>query len=311
MNSCSIVSLKIIILIHEKHFVQSSLIILGHRQILSHLYFSFSADCDNETTNWPIELKGKTSCNSGAARHMCGSNADALINKPSKRNYNNRKYGGSSSSIYRYRHTTPLPQYDTNSEQFSHGILITEPLHHPVPPPFDASYRVIGGVRVPGIGADTNVYGQHPMGERHGDATDIWKTYDRYGDQSDHQFENKFKHTTMTETDTDLTHMAHGDEMKEEEQPCTLACLANEYLCAESCMCISKFMRCDGIINCEEGEDEKDCTLTNEQIINEMKRECEVTEKHVMCPRTFACISTSFLCDGDDDCGKRKKNQLI
>lgn len=258
--------------------------------------FLFVADCDNETNEWSIDLKVKTLCNSGAARHMCGKKGATVYNRPVKRSFSSKNYGISGSSIYHYRHTTPLPQYDTNSEQFSHGTLhITEPLH-PVPPPFDASYRVIGGVRVPGIGADTDVYGSRTMGERHDDGTELWKSYDRYGEHLDHGYENTFKHSDMRDTEDDLMHMSHDDEVNDEEQPCTLVCLPNEYLCAESCVCISKFTRCDGVINCEEGEDEKDCTLTNEQIVNEMKAECEATEKHIMCPRTFACISTSFLC---------------
>lgn len=87
------------------------------------------------------------------------------------------------------------------------------------------------------------------------------------------------------------------------EQPCDLACVSTDFLCSRSCMCVPKFTRCDEEINCEDGEDEEDCTISNEEIIKTIKNECESTEKHVMCPRTFACIAQEFLCDGDDDCG--------
>lgn len=95
----------------------------------------------------------------------------------------------------------------------------------------------------------------------------------------------------------------HQFHQHQNDQPCHLACVATDFLCPRSCMCVPRFTRCDDEINCEEGEDEEDCSITNEEIIKSIKSECEATKEHVMCPKTFACIAQDFLCDGDDDCG--------
>lgn len=204
----------------------------------------------------------------------------------------------------------PFPHYDDNSpdqnsEQFSHGRFRLEPM----PPPFDASYRVIGGVRVPGIGLDSDIYGSRSMGERH-DVVDEWRPWDRYGDHTNlgHPIGIRPQHPVM-EPDHKVMQMPDDGSMDDDngehqaEQPCNLACVATEFLCSRSCMCVAKYTRCDEEINCEDGEDEENCTVSNEEIIKSFKNECEATEKHVMCPRTFACIAQEFLCDGDDDCG--------
>lgn len=49
--------------------------------------------------------------------------------------------------------------------------------------------------------------------------------------------------------------------------------------------------------NCELGEDEKECGAngTNEEIIEEIRAECLRSGLHVMCPRTFICISHNWL----------------
>lgn len=218
---------------------------------------------------------------------------------------------------YHNSRTTKIPvfydyeQYEQSSDedQFSHGILITEP--HPVPPPFDSSFRVLGGGRILSTGVDSNVYGSRTLGERHGDMSVEWKPWDRYGDQSElaHAIGMKSKHPIM-DGDNRILHMpdderADGDDETSDttEPPCTLRCLPMEYFCARSCQCVPKFTQCDGDQNCDFGEDEEDCSVSNEEIIKKIKSECEETDKHVMCPRTFACIAQEFLCDGDDDCG--------
>lgn len=138
---------------------------------------------DDDTTDWTVDLSKKKFSSSGAARQMYGSSAQRrqTTQKPFLSRHASRNHGSS------YLDTTNEPPYhlyddnspDQNSEQFSHGRLITEPLH-PMPPPFDASYRVIGGVRVPGIGLDSDIYGSRSMGERH-DSVDEWRPWDRYG----------------------------------------------------------------------------------------------------------------------------------
>lgn len=49
--------------------------------------------------------------------------------------------------------------------------------------------------------------------------------------------------------------------------------------------------------NCEFGEDEEECNAngTNEEIIDGIRTECRSTGLHVMCPRTFICISNNWL----------------
>lgn len=39
---------------------------------------------------------------------------------------------------------------------------------------------------------------------------------------------------------------------------------------------------------------------SNVEIIKNIKKECESSDHHVLCPKTFACIAKDFLCDGDN-----------
>lgn len=40
--------------------------------------------------------------------------------------------------------------------------------------------------------------------------------------------------------------------------------------------------------------------ISNIEIIRNIKKDCESSEHHVLCPKTFACIAKDFLCDGDN-----------
>lgn len=227
------------------------------------------------------------SSRSGAARQLFGSS--------SFRSGTVRRQTTSRRTIK----TTPKPsfheyydEYDDESGEAEHGEV------HQVAPPFDPSFRVIGGVRVPGIESD--VYGARRVGGERQDS-DTWKAFDG------HSGEAKPRRPNLVNPDDQLMHGNDphmNDETSGDRQnlPCTLGCLNSEYLCERSCMCIPKYTRCDKEINCAPyGEDEEQCTQTNIEIINTMKQECEASEHHVMCPKTFVCIAKEFLCDGKFD----------
>lgn len=40
--------------------------------------------------------------------------------------------------------------------------------------------------------------------------------------------------------------------------------------------------------------------VSNIEIIRNIKKDCESSDHHVLCPKTFACIAKDFLCDGDN-----------
>lgn len=215
---------------------------------------------NGETTDLSVEADKYPEI-AGAARQIYGSSSlrTSGNNKQLKRRKNN--YSSATS-------TALPPKFDEFDEDYddpySHGVLITEP--HPVPPPFDPSFRVIGGVRVPGI--ESEIYGSRKHGERHGDVDENWKTWDRFDTKSEHGQHSGSNYASVMHPESDLMHMPNGgahmiddetDDDQQDEQPCTLGCLNSEFLCPHSCQCVPKFTRCNGELNCEFGEDEEEC----------------------------------------------------
>lgn len=195
----------------------------------------------------------------GAARQISGSSSlrtSGGNNKQTKRRKNNS-----------HSTTTRKPNFDAidddyDVDEYSHGILITEP--HPIPPPFDPSFdpsfRVIGGVRVPGI--ESEIYGSRKHGERH-DVDDNWKTWDRFDSKTHDAHRVGTNYASVMHPEGDFMQMPSNDDTdtddRQDDQPCTLGCLNSEFLCGHSCQCVPKFTRCNGELDCESGEDEEEC----------------------------------------------------
>lgn len=138
-----------------------------------------------------------------------------------------------------------------------YGVVIT----HPVPPPFDPSFRSIGRLQVP---SESDIYGSRRHGERQGDIDDNWKAAN---DRFDHGYQPGFDYATVMHPEDVMMHMpnahmnndeTHSDDQPD-EQPCTLGCLNSEYLCPRSCECVPKFTKCNGELDCSLGEDEEEC----------------------------------------------------
>ncbi|XP_034949215.1 LOW QUALITY PROTEIN: low-density lipoprotein receptor-related protein 4 [Chelonus insularis] len=81
---------------------------------------------------------------------------------------------------------------------------------------------------------------------------------------------------------------------------CASKCTMEQFLCITTCTCINLDHRCDGSIDCENGEDEMEC-----EEIFEARRGNETCrgESKILCPESGLCISQQWLCDGDNDCG--------
>lgn len=270
-----------------------------------------------DTTDWNIDYSNsRHQIASGAARQIYGSSS-LRTNVNNKQT--NRRKNSNNNNQYTRSTTTQKPRFsdyddDEYSDQYSHGVIFTEP--HQVPPPFDPSFRVIGGVRVPGI--ESEIYGSRKIGGERHDIDDDWKPWDRFDTRTDNGI--KSNHPSIIHPESDIMQMpdsgAHmiDDETDEHrsDQPCTLGCLNSEFLCPHSCMCVPKYTRCDEEINCSPyGEDEDHCTQSNLEIIRNIKKECEASSFHVMCPKTFACIAKEFLCDGKLNKSRRSSKEML
>lgn len=213
---------------------------------------------NGETTDFSIEAV-KYPVISGAARQIFGSSS--LRTSGNNNNKQSKKRKSNLSSVTSTtHHPNNNEDYDEYDGRYSHGVVITEP--HPVPPPFDPSFRVIGGVRVPGI--DSEIYGPRKHGERQGDVDESWKPWDRFDDKPEH---GRHAISNVMHSGGELMHMPNAHmiddetdpEDRQDEQPCTLGCLNSAFLCPHSCQCVPKFTRCDGELQCELGEDEENC----------------------------------------------------
>ncbi|KAJ8982651.1 hypothetical protein NQ317_019052 [Molorchus minor] len=138
--------------------------------------------------------------------------------------------------------------------------------------PFDLGY--LGGK---GYSSDYDSVGRfHPP--RNDDYDDLSETYNIKQPEED---------------DSDI-------KLPEQYSPeCEDNCPKGEIVCHKTCNCIEETKRCDGKMDCDDNEDELECSSFAHQPV----RYCNETKNHVLCPRTNRCISKDWLCDGDDDCG--------
>lgn len=72
------------------------------------------------------------------------------------------------------------------------------------------------------------------------------------------------------------------------DDPLAINCFADEWMCEDKSICIQKKDRCNKIVDCLDGSDEKDCN-----------NQCDIYK----CQNGKCLDYKSQLCNGVDDCG--------